>query len=143
MKNFQDYVAMFNSKRKEILEMVEYSTIYVDCPDEQNCRLIEQVLRMLGENGNTYAAALYIAVTAYDNHKETFSEAKAMEFYYEEGVMHEYEDIIEELFEDVLDESVYVRFQYIGQYWLFEKLNQLSQESAETESSVCDSTTSG
>ena len=98
-------VNCFRRNFRDIMDNIQYCAIYVDYVDKEVCSKIAKGLKFLAESGEKKAAALYCAIAAYGKADEFFINETAAELVLKLDAFDEYNDIIEELFSDVLDED--------------------------------------
>ena len=77
-----------------INDMIISLTMFADEIDENVCKSLEKGLRILAENGNKQAAAMYGMATAYRGFENFFSEITASQLIFKLNAIDEYHKLL-------------------------------------------------
>lgn len=128
----EQLIKQFHDNQSEITEIINTVAIWSDDPDKDVCKIIRDGLHALAQAGDKNAAALYCAITAYDNHANSFSAEIACNLVFANQALAEYHALIEKEFYSIVDAYHYEYLYAFPIIPMFRELANCNKETIET-----------
>lgn len=117
-----ELINIFEQNEKIFIDNILSIAVYAYEPDEADCRVLENGLRILAENNNKTASIYYALVTVYDNNCHAFSSKTAHDLLLKNNAFTDYHDVIIDTFKGCIEEEELQHYLTLPTVWYCEKL---------------------